>query len=180
MNFKRNSKKASVFLFLGTCLILIGYLFYSLKKFEVIRIVSSPSPTPIENNQVIYAKVIKVFDGDTIQIETGQNVRYIGVDTTEVYPNVECYSLKAKKENENLVLGKTVRLEKDVSGEDKYGRLLRYIYIDDKFVNDELVKNGFAKVFTFPPDVKYQNQFKESEKYARENSLGLWNTCKPF
>ena len=178
MKFKRNLKRTSSYLLIVICLILIGYFLNSFKSAEVVRTVSSPNPTFVSNNQATYAKVTKVFDGDTIQIESGENVRYIGIDTSEVYPKVECGSLEAKKENENLVLGKTVRLEKDISETDKYGRLLRYVYMDNKFVNDELIKNGYAKVFTFPPDVKHKDKFLESENYARENNLGLWGICR--
>jgi micrococcal nuclease len=77
-----------------------------------------------------------------------------------------------------MIMGKEVWLEKDISESDQYGRKLRYIYFDDIFVNLEMVKRGFANIFTFPPDVKYSEQFLEAERYARENDLGLWKSSK--
>lgn len=130
-------------------------------------------------------KVVHVVDGDTIEIETGQKVRYIGIDTPEtVDPRrpVGCFGREASAENKRLVDGKTVYLVKDISETDKFGRLLRYVYLklDDGsylFVNDYLVRAGFAKASTYPPDVKYVAQFLEAEKSAREKGLGLWQKC---
>ncbi|NMB92520.1 MAG: thermonuclease family protein [Parcubacteria group bacterium] len=124
--------------------------------------------------------VTRVIDGDTIEIEGGQKVRYIGIDTPEtVDPRkpVQCFGVEASKKNKELVEGKRVRLEKDVSETDKYGRLLRYVYADDIFVNDYLVRQGYAYASTFPPDVKYQDKFVEAQKEARENNRGLWSAC---
>lgn len=104
-------------------------------------------------------------------------MRYIGIDTAEVYPTQGCYAFEAKKENENLVLGKEVKLVKDVSETDKYGRLLSYVYVGDVFINEELVRSGFAKIMTVPPDVKYKDLFLDAQAYARENKLGLWGKC---
>jgi len=70
-----------------------------------------------------------------------------------------------------------VRLEKDVSETDKYGRLLRYVWIDDIFVNDYLVRQGYAYTYTYPPDVKYSEQFVEAQQEAKKNSRGLWGGC---
>lgn len=128
-------------------------------------------------------KVSRVVDGDTIQLENGQKVRYIGIDTPEtVDPRkpVQCFGREASNKNKELVEGKEVHLVKDVSETDKYGRLLRYVYVGDMFVNDYLVRNGYAHASTFPPDVKYQDQFKQAEQEARENKRGLWadSTCK--
>jgi micrococcal nuclease len=129
---------------------------------------------PAKNNlEINFTK--RVIDGDTIELITGEKVRYLGVNTPEVKT---CFGDEATKKNKELVELKTVKLEKDISNEDKYGRRLRYVYVGDVFVNDELVKQGFANVATYPPDVKFAGQFLESEKYARENKLGLWNTCK--
>ena len=125
--------------------------------------------------------VTRVIDGDTIEIEGGQKIRYIGIDTPEtVHPDkpVQCYGRESSDKNKNLVEGKQIRMEKDVSETDRYGRLLRYVFIGDVFVNDYLVKEGFAKSSTFPPDVKYQQQFLDSEKQARDNNLGLWAGCQ--
>lgn len=68
-----------------------------------------------------------------------------------------------------------VRLEKDVSETDKYGRLLRYVYIDNDFINLRLVAEGYANVVTYPPDLKYSKQFLQAEQGARKSNLGLWN-----
>ena len=123
-----------------------------------------------------YSKVARVIDGDTIELENGERVRYIGMDTPEtVHPSkpVQCFGKAASAENSKLVSGKTVRLEKDVSDTDKYGRLLRYVYVDDVFVNLELVKRGFAFSYSYPPDIKFQNEFLSAEQFARENKIGL-------
>ena len=124
--------------------------------------------------------VTRVIDGDTIEIEGGQRVRYIGIDTPEtVDPRrpVGCFGGEASVKNKELVEGKYVRLEKDILDKDKYGRLLRYVYVDNKFVNRELVKGGFAHMFTVPPDVKYAEEFLRAEREAREAKRGLWETC---
>jgi micrococcal nuclease len=133
--------------------------------------------TIVPTSDATYALVTKVFDGDTIEIEGGEKVRYMGVDAAEIYPNPQCYAGEAFNRNKELVLGKVVRLEKDVSETDKYGRLLRFVYTGDIFVNDELTKNGFTKVMMVPPDVRNQNRFRRSENYAKENGLGLWMEC---
>jgi len=124
--------------------------------------------------------VVRVIDGDTIELSDGSKVRYIGIDTPEtVHPSkpVECFGKEASNQNKELVEGKEVRLEKDVSERDKYGRLLRYIYVNGTFVNDYLVRQGYALSSTYPPDVKYQDQFIEAQQEARENNRGLWSAC---
>ena len=158
-------------------------MFFSSKTKNSTISLSTPANFPSSNPSTTFAKVIKVYDGDTIEIDTGQKVRYIGVDTTEIYPSQKCFSQEAKSENESLVLDKTVELVKDVNNTDKYGRLLRFVYFTDPnsgkhiFVNDFLVRAGFAKVMTVPPDTEYKDQFTDSENYAKENKLGLWGKC---
>ena len=131
--------------------------------------------------------VTKVIDGDTIVLENGQKVRYIGIDTPELHhpkKEMECFSQQAYEKNKELVLGKKVFLQKDISEKDKYNRLLRYVFLDEKmstaeasFVNLYLVKNGFAYAATFPPDVKYANVFLTAQNEARQKNLGLWQKC---
>ncbi|NUM25684.1 MAG: thermonuclease family protein [Candidatus Buchananbacteria bacterium] len=124
--------------------------------------------------------VIRVIDGDTVELEDGSRVRYIGIDTPEtVDPSkpVQCFGKEASQKNTELVLNKQVRLEKDISDKDRYGRLLRYVYVGDTFVNLELVKQGFASSYSYPPDVKYQDQIVAAQTEAREQKRGLWSAC---
>ena len=120
-------------------------------------------------------KVVRVIDGDTIEIAGGAHVRYIGIDTPETYPKVEFYGPEAKAKNIELVEGKLVTLEKDVSETDKYGRLLRYVYVDGIFVNGELVRLGYAEAVAYPPDTRYQWQLEQLEKEAKSAKRGLWS-----
>lgn len=128
-------------------------------------------------------KVTRVVDGDTIDIEIDgktERLRYIGIDTPEtVDPRkpIQCFGVEASKKNKELVEGKMVRLEKDITDRDKYKRLLRYVWLGDTLINQELVAQGFAKSYSYPPDIKYQEQIVVAEKKAREDKLGLWTAC---
>lgn len=141
---------------------------------------NSPEPTNDSTSVSRLFKVTRVVDGDTIELENGERVRYIGIDTPEtVDPRkpVQCFGVEASKKNKELVEGKSVRLEKDVTDRDKYNRLLRYVWIGDTFINLELVKQGFAHSYSYPPDIKYQDQFRAAQKEARETKAGLWGAC---
>jgi len=123
---------------------------------------------------------VGVIDGDTIEVSIGEElykVRYIGIDAPETkHPEkpVEWMGAEAAAKNEELVGGKIVRLEKDISETDQYGRLLRYVWAGDLMVNAELVRLGFAQVSTYPPDVRYQDLFQEMQQEAMEAERGLW------
>jgi len=117
------------------------------------------------------AKVMRVIDGDTIELSDGRRVRYIGVNSPEMTDkrkNILCFANMAKVENQKLVEGRTVELEKDISDKDKYDRLLRYVWINNKMVNLTMVEGGYAKVATYPPDVKYKDLFLSAEKSAKQ------------
>ncbi len=101
-------------------------------------------------------------------------MRYIGIDTPEVHPQVEAFGLEAWQVNRELVEDKIVRLEVDVSEVDKYGRLLRYVYVDDIFVNAELVQRGLAYAQTYPPDTRHQDYLEKLEQTARQAGRGMW------
>lgn len=133
--------------------------------------------------------VTKVIDGDTIEVEGGEKVRYLGVDTPETKDPrkpVQCFGKEASNKNKELVEGKRVILEKDITDTDKYNRLLRFVFLplgpstgsgQLLFVNDYLIREGYAQVLTIPPDIKYSEQFLEAQRKAREQKKGLWGKC---
>ncbi len=133
------------------------------------------------------AEVVRVVDGDTVELSTGEKLRYIGINTPESVDKrkgVQCFGIQASNYNKELVDGTKVWLEKDVSDKDIYGRLLRYVYLDDpslteepRMVNEILVKDGYAAAYTFPPDVKYKDRFLTAQKEARDAKRGLWKSC---
>ncbi len=126
--------------------------------------------------------VSRVVDGDTIELTNRETVRYIGIDTPEIREkkNAEWvykprpYAEEAKEFNQKLVEGKSVRLEFDVQKRDKYKRLLAYVYRGEKMVNIEMVREGFAMIYTYPPNLKYSQRFLAAQKEARDNKRGLW------
>jgi endonuclease YncB( thermonuclease family) len=130
------------------------------------------------------AQVVRVVDGDTIKVSidgTEYTVRYIGMDTPEtVKPGtpVQWMGPEASAANKALVEGQQVVLEKDVSEVDRYGRLLRDVWLDRPegwlLVNVELVRLGFASVSTYPPDVAYESVLLDAQREAREADRGLW------
>lgn len=132
--------------------------------------------------------VTRVIDGDTIEVKMNggtYKVRLIGINTPESTTKVEPYGKEAAGFTKSQLLGKKVYLEKDVSETDKYGRLLRYVWlkkpseltdseIRTKMFNAILVIEGYAQAATYPPDVKYAEYFAKYEAEARENNRGLW------
>lgn len=182
-------------IFFSTLLIILGFgfLWFGLKPQT-----TSPQPTPqiVETTPIAttsgvvgvegeLVKVLEVIDGDTIKVEGNVTVRLLGIDTPETKDprkSVQCFGKEASNETKRLVGGKVVILEKDVSETDKYGRLLRYVFLPIEgekllFVNDYLIREGFARVLTYPPDVKYTEQFLEAQKKAKEEKRGLWERC---
>lgn len=144
---------------------------------------AKPSPIPL-TSPYIHSQatgeavlVTRIIDGDTIELVTGEKVRYIGIDTPEKNQD-ECFSQEATAKNAELVENKYVILESDIRDKDFYGRLLRYVYVDGMMVNLELVKQGYAIAISYPPDVKYQPQLQAAQKEAQEIWAGLWLTCQ--
>jgi micrococcal nuclease len=128
------------------------------------------------------AVVERVVDGDTVVLRGGERVRYIGMDTPEsVKPGtpVQCYAKAASHENERLVEGQRVRLRYDAEREDRYGRTLAYVYRarDGLFVNAELVRRGYARQLTIPPNVAHESLFRRLAAQARAHGRGLWRAC---
>jgi micrococcal nuclease len=122
------------------------------------------------------AHVSRVIDGDTIEVTINggsYRLRYIGMNTPET--DQVCGST-ATDANAALIADQDVFLVKDVSETDRYGRLLRYVYVGDLFVNAELVRQGFAEAATYPPDVAHADEFVQLAAQARDAQLGCWAT----
>lgn len=174
-----------------------GILWFGWNQTAKIQPVSDSSPIPVvqapelatssatqgvEGERVL---VTRVVDGDTIVLDNGKTVRFIGIDTPEtVDPRrpVGCFGKEASSETKKLLTDKVVILQKDTSDTDKYGRLLRLIFLplengEILFVNDYLVREGFARVKTYIPDVKFESRLYEAERQAKEAKKGLWGKC---
>lgn len=128
-------------------------------------------------------KVTHVIDGDTVKLRNGETLRYIGLDTPEIrikkggnfVYEPQPFAIEAKKLNENLVQGKLIKVEFDVEKRDMYGRLLGYCFLQDgTFVNNELIKQGLAVIYTHPPNVKFSDTFFKTQQTARRAKRGIW------
>jgi micrococcal nuclease len=130
-------------------------------------------------------RVARVVDGDTVVVALAgraERVRYIGIDTPEsVKPDapVQCFAHRAAAENARLVAHERVRLVVDVEAHDRFGRLLAYVYRvrDGVFVNAALVRGGFARTLTIPPNVRFADRFRDLAAGTRRAGRGLWSVC---
>jgi len=130
--------------------------------------------------------VTRVIDGDTVQLSDGRTLRLLGIDTPEKnHPTkkVECFAYAASDKMSEILLNQevTVLADESQSTKDKYGRYLVYIYrnSDNLFINKEMILQGFAYEYTYDKPYKYQQEFKDAQKTASEQNLGLWSvdTC---
>lgn len=127
------------------------------------------------------AKVTRVLDGDTVELENGDKVRYLLVDTPEISGGGDCYGSNAAQFNSDLVLGKTVQLSYDVECTDRYGRSLAYVTVGGIEVNTLIVQRGYGCVLHIPPDgdARY-DEFKALQLDAKNAKRGLWQACNPL
>ena len=133
------------------------------------------------------SQVIRVVDGDTIIVALNQKpetIRFIGINTPEtVAPNrpVQCYGPEASARTKELLTNKIVRLEQDHSQDnhDQYKRLLRYVFLEEDNINRLLVREGYAKEYTYKIPYQYQKEFRAEQKTAKKNKVGLWGACTP-
>jgi len=119
-----------------------------------------------------FGRVKQVYDGDTVLLEDGRRVRYLGINAPEFR---EPFYLKAKRFNESLVLGREIRPESDVERADAYDRLLAYVYVTNQMVNAELVRQGLAHAFFVGPGRKHNALFLRLQNEARQRRLGIWS-----
>ncbi len=124
--------------------------------------------------------VKKVIDGETVLMESGETVKYIGVDAPDLYrkEGAEFYAKEAARYNKKLVLLKKVRLEFDTEKKDSRGRILAYVFVKNVFVNGELVKLGYVKASVKPPNTKYQAVLLNAQQKAMAEERGLWQERK--
>lgn len=136
-----------------------------------------------DNNSSPFVEVVKVTDGDTLQVDIDgqiETVRLIGVDTPEVVDPrqpVQCFGVEASNKAKELLENKKVRLEFDETqgDRDRYQRLLRYVFLEDgRNFNKLMIEQGFAHEYTFSTPYKYRDEFIEAQNFARTNKLGLW------
>ena len=130
-------------------------------------------------------RVLDVIDGDTIIIDHPkvERVRYLGINTPEKLNDDspgDPFSLESTLFNEDLVLGKDVKLETDEEKYDPYGRLLAYVFVNGKLVNEELVRNGLARVFFIGPNRKYENRIYQAQEEAQKEKKGIWGDPEGF
>jgi micrococcal nuclease len=146
------------------------------------RPIGATGASAVEPNAVVERTV----DGDTIDVDIDgrrERVRLIGIDTPETKrPDspVECFGPEASEFTASLLPpGTPVRLERDVVGRDDYGRLLAYVYRADDglFVNREIVRRGYARPLTYPPNVAHAEGFVEAARAADAADEGLWAGC---
>ena len=125
------------------------------------------------------AVVARVIDGDTIELESGERVRYLLVDTPELSGGGECYGLEAAEFNRSAVEGKTVTLSYDTECTDDFDRLLAYVaLLDGRLVNEVLLERGLACVLHIPPNGEDRvDEFRSIEAQARAGQNGLWGMC---
>jgi len=114
-------------------------------------------------------EVKTVIDGDTIKLKDGKVVRLLGINAPEIDEN--CYQ-ESREKLKSLIKGRTIRLETDSTKKDSYGRLLRYVFVDDVFVNAEMIRSGYAKVFG--KSEKYVDILLEMEDKAKKAKRCIW------
>ncbi len=160
------------------CILII--IVFLVAGFAIVRLLQRLPLHFADYNKDVY--VSHVVDGDTLELSSGEKVRYIGIDTPElrkrkgagwIYDPMP-YAEEAKDFNRKLVEGKDIRLKFDVQKRDKYGRILAYVYQDDVMANMEMVRQGYAMIYTYPPNVKHVDDFLVAQKEAREDNRGLW------
>jgi micrococcal nuclease len=162
-------------------LLICGTLAYISTPKKVFKL----KPPEINENQLY--KVVNVLDGDTFEIEIDKKiwkVRMIGIDTPETVDprkSVQCYGKEASEETKRQLLNKEIKIKTDNTQGilDKYNRVLAYVYLEGNFFNEELLKNGFAREYTYSKKYEMQKEFRKIEKEAKWKKVGLWEKCNP-
>ncbi len=120
--------------------------------------------------------VRKIIDGNTVQLESGEIVKYIGVNAPDLNKKEgpEFYARQATSYNKKLVFMKKVRLEFDAKRKDEAGHLLAYVFVKKTFVNADLIRNGCARADVKPPNLRYKDTLLDAERKAVADDKGIW------
>jgi micrococcal nuclease len=139
---------------------------------------ASAVPPSTGDASSLQARVVAVSDGDTIRLENGERVRYLGIDTPEMAgertPEM-AFAQEAARRNQDFVAGKTVRLERDAEDRDHFGRLLRHVWVGDNLVAAELLREGFGFYQLVSPNARYRDRLEAAQSEARATGRGLWS-----
>jgi micrococcal nuclease len=142
----------------------------------------TPARSCVSSGRPQVAKVVDVVDGDTINVLIDGlvvKVKYIGIDAPESISRMEYLGKESKDRNRELVIGRDVLLYKDETDRDRFDRLLRYVFVDDRFINYELVSQGYARALDEPPDSDCALLFKDAEASVKKQALGIWAPHTP-
>ena len=174
MNLKsiRNLGWKNVPIIIVAVLVFFGVEANNAKRYapEIESVLESVREENLRDNSIRF-EVIKVYDGDTLTVEGGEKLRLIGIDAPEIG---EPFATSSRDYLSGLVLGQKVRIESDKTERDKYGRLLVYLYIDEIFVNEKMVKSGLAFATPYYPDTSKQEVLETAEVEAKNARLGIW------
>ena len=122
--------------------------------------------------------VVNIVDGDTVDLASGERIRYLMIDTPEL-SSADCYAQEATELNSQLVLDREVRLEYDVECEDRYDRLLAYVHVGDNEINTIMVERGYACLLHIPPNGEdRRDEFSGLESLAKSEERGMWGQCE--
>ncbi|MDD5558229.1 thermonuclease family protein [Candidatus Methylomirabilis sp.] len=125
---------------------------------------------PVAANELVRVK--RIYDGDTVLLEDGRTVRYLGINAPEYQ---EPFYLKAKRLNESLVTGREIRLEFDQERTDGYGRVLAYVYAGNEMINARLVQEGLAHTFFIGPNRTHHTLLLRLQAEAQQRKIGIWS-----
>jgi micrococcal nuclease len=176
---------------------LVLFVFFLSAFFTAVQQFSAqkaPSATEVVANGEAYGDigVAYVYDGDTIKLANGEKVRLIGIDTPESSQNkkllrdagrsgedinkILAMGRRSAQYTRSLLEGRRVRLEFDIQKRDKYGRLLAYVYrvYDGLFINEDIIRSGYAYPMTIPPNIRHADEFKELFREAQKARRGLF------
>lgn len=153
----------------------LKYISYSIFALIIIGTIFVNCAIKHETVEKNTATISKVIDGDTVELETGERVRLLGINAPEMG---QPYHEEATDRLKELIENKTVILESDVEDKDRYGRLLRYVFFNNKNINAEMVEEGYANVYVIPPNTKYENELRKVENEAKTANRRIWQTSE--